>query len=581
MTSVGGQGIVHDTDGARISGNGYAFQYDALGRLRLITDAAGSTVAIDFDAFGRPAQVNNQGALERRRYIGPLALQLEDGAAQLTAFLTRHPQMLSPSQIVKGPGALHLHFNGHEDLTLVTDSTGAPAERYAYDDFGLAIIYDGAGGVIRPSSAIGLTPMFGAMPGLGMADIYLTTKRPYDPRTGMFLCRDPFFFFSSPSPYVFANHDPINGIDPDGDIAPLLVAGLVVGAIGAIIGAASVVIRGGDYDAWDVIAAAGIGFGAGFITGVTFGAVSTALGGAALTGAAGAAATGAAASGGISVGTGIAAGAVSGLAGGTFSGFANASYQWARHGGDYASMVGEGILVEGLSGLVGGAVGGGLFAGAARLGVLPRGAWASLTGQSSRYTLSSLTPQLLARGLVSPYGLGAGAIGFGSGYSGGVVRHLLQGESPGDAFGDAVTDGYWGAGGSLVGAALHPTTWTYWRSRFSPTFSARIEQIRGMGAHHQRNVAQYPEFATPDLNRTDLTWFERFYGTNIIGGNLQGRFSEYTTRQQHIDLHNVWRFGQGGSWTNVVTHGPWTPAWPIYYPPVDPRATNHTDKSER
>jgi len=45
-----------------------------------------------------------------------------------------------------------------------------------------------------------------------------------------------------------------------------------------------------------------------------------------------------------------------------------------------------------------------------------------------------------------------------------------------------------------------------------------------------------------------------------------------------MDLHNLWRFGQSGSWTNMPGHGPWTPAWPVYTPPADPRSTSHVVK---
>jgi RHS repeat-associated protein len=589
LAQINAAAYTHDADGCRTAGDGKTYTYDALGRLCEVADGGGALATLTYDPAGRLASLERRGGdVERYRYLGDYRLRVEDGGGALRAIFTQHPNLRSPSHVVTAAGRFDLHYDGHEDLVLVTDRTGAAHRRVRFADFGAPEIFDGVG-VPAPSLVPGVVPVWGGMRWIDTAALYFTPRRPYDARSGLFLCRDPFLYFSSANPYVFAQHDPIDGIDPDGALAPLLVAGLVVGLIGGIIGAASVVIRGGDYDGWDVLAGFGIGFGAGFIGGVTFGAAAEFLGGAALGGATaagltgtatGTAATATGASTGVSLLTGLGAGSVSGLASGTFSGFANATYQWSRHGGDYGSMVLNGVLVEGTSGVVGGAFGGALFAGALRVGALPTGFWASLSGQSSRLTLSQMAPSMIARGLASPYGLGAAGIGFGSGYTSGVTRRLLTGESAGDAFSNAWEDGAWGAGASVAGAALHPTTWMYWRARFSPTYAARIEAIRGGGAHHQRNVAQYPELATPDLGRTDLSWFERFYGEHIIGGNLRGRFSEYANRQQHIDLHNLWRFGQRGSWTRIISHGPWTPPWPVYVSPGDPRTTSHAATSQ-
>jgi hypothetical protein len=43
-------------------------------------------------------------------------------------------------------------------------------------------------------------------------------------------------------------------------------------------------------------------------------------------------------------------------------------------------------------------------------------------------------------------------------------------------------------------------------------------------------------------------------------------------------MHNLWRFGQKGSYSNIGTHGPWTPAWNVANIPLDPRALNHKPK---
>ncbi len=584
LVAVNGNPVVSDADGARISDPERSYVWDSFGRLVRAT-ANGSITELAYDALGRLASVTRNGVIERQHWFDHQCVRSSDGSGAPRLRFLHHPNLPVPYAAIGTAERYNLHYDGHLDLVLVTTAAGSVANRVRYDAFGAPEVLNGMGAA--GALPAGLVPIFGAMPFEPGPGLYLTRKRPYDPLTGLFLARDAALFSFSPNAYAFGVQDPVNRLDVEGDIAPLIVAGLIVGGIGALIGGASVVIRGGDYDFWDVLAAAGIGFGAGFIGAVTFGVAAEVIGGAGLAGAAGmgltgtaagTAATASGASAGLSVTTGILAGGTSGLASGIFSGFARANYTYARHGGDYWDMVGDGVLIEGTSGMVGGMFGGGMFAGATRMGVVPTGYWASLSGQSSRLTMPQMAPSLVMRGLASPYGAGSAAIGFGSGYSSGVTRRLLEGENAGDAFSNAVEDGAWGAGSGVASTALHPTSWMYWRSRFDPATAARIESIRGVGAHHQRNVAQYPEFATPRFNVTNMTWFERFYGRNIIGGNLTGRFSEYNNRQEHVDLHNLWRFGLQGSWTNMPGHGPWTPAWPVYTPPTDPRSSSQASK---
>lgn len=136
--------------------------------------------------------------------------------------------------------------------TLQTPASGAPIERYRYEAFGAPRVFDGAGKTSALPAA-GPLPVLGGMPFLPELALYRTPARLYEPATGLFLARDPLLPFGSPSPYVFAAHDPWNHVDPDGQIAPLIGAGLVVAAIGSVVGMASVVVRGGEYVAWDVL----------------------------------------------------------------------------------------------------------------------------------------------------------------------------------------------------------------------------------------------------------------------------------------------------------------------------------------
>jgi hypothetical protein len=233
--------------------------------------------------------------------------------------------------------------------------------------------------------------------------------------------------------------------------------------------------------------------------------------------------------------------------------------------------------------LASGAVAGGLFQGLARVGTVPRGSWAALRGSSTQTARSAVLPATIARGLASPYGpLGAGGIGFASGYTGGVVRRLWQGEDLESAASGAVDDGWAGALTSVATTAIHPTSGEYWRTRISLDAARQVQRLRPGSVHHQRNVAQYPEFANPQPNANNKLNPVTRLNNAITKGNVEGRFSEYSAdpnpAARHRQLHEQWQFGQDGNWSNFSTHGPWTPAWNVNNTPVDPRAKNHNEK---
>jgi YD repeat-containing protein len=583
VIQVGSATYNYDADGRRTADDRRLVTYDCLGRVVSVDAVAGGNVVTHaYDPLGRWVAGEVDGAAVRRRYFGGQCLQEQDANGEVIAQRTQLPTMLVHLVETRETGPLHLHLNGHHDLALATDLAGSIAERYRFEPFGTPTILD-ADGAPLSASAVGLTPIFGGMPFIAPAGLYFTPRRYYEPRTGLFLARDDLLHVASACPYVFVIHDPADLVDPDGE-NPLVVAGLVVGAIGAVVGIAMVVMRGGDYDAWDIAAAGAIGFGAGFVGAVTFGWASGVTGGALVAGtattassAAGGAAL-ASASVGVNVVSGVVGGAVSGGASGVFSGGARATYQWWRHGGDLGSMVARGVEEEALSGVVSGAVGGGLFQGALRIGALPRGAWAGLRAGT---TLPTRMAVIVARGVASPYGAGAAGMGFASAYSGGVTRRLLEGESLAQAADESVEEGLWGAGTGFAAAEAHPTTWQYWRARLSPRAAAAIQAARAGGAHHQRNVATYPELATPRPNTSLIGPLEQRYGRYITQGNIQGEFSDFSAgaTYSHRQLHELWRFGQTGSWTSWSTHGPWTPAWQVSSVPADPRAENHRVKA--
>jgi RHS repeat-associated protein len=579
IIGVGSETLNYDADGRRLTDATRKISYDALGRIAQIHTADATTLLVshDYDPLGRwsGGQIGTESL--HKFYFGDMCLQEETPGNVVICQRTYHPLLLMPVIENRVGGPFHLHLDGHQSLVVVTDASGNPVERYRYDAFGLPRIFDGAGSSELAKSALGTKPWFAGMPYLEHVGLYFTPERHYDPVTGLFLARDPFMHWLSPSPYVYVIHDPVNLLDPTGDILPLLVAGLVVGAIGAVIGGVGRAITDPNADGWDIFASAAFGFGAGFIGGVTFGAASTAIGGALFTHTALSAGTASFLG---SVGGGMAAGGAAGV----FSGFSTGLYEGYRHGGDPWEMAVIGAYEEGISGVAAGAIGGGLFHGSLRLGTIPRGSWAALRGASTTASRSSVLPSVIGRGMVSPYGLGAIGVGYGSGVAGGTVRNWLRGEDFDDAFFDAQTDGLTGAATAPL-MWIHPISGRYWNVRLRPNVAQRIQGRRPRGVHHQYNQAQFPEFATPTPRQRGVSrWTTRWdrFMNRLTEGNVTGPFSEYNgqnPRFTHQQLHEMWRQpGQGGNWTNIPTHGPWTPPWIVNYLAPDQRSENQRDK---
>jgi len=233
-----------------------------------------------------------------------------------------------------------------------------------------------------------------------------------------------------------------------------------------------------------------------------------------------------------------------------------------RGSGDAWDLATSGAAREGVAGMAAGLVGGALFQGSLRLGALPNATWASL-----RRGLGGRSPiQTYARAALSPYALGGAGVGYASAFTGALTSASWEGGTWSEALTGAFNAADGGAVAGMLSGMLHPTGVQYWRLRFSPAAARVVEATRSSirTAHHQRNIASYPEFASPSRGR-DLTWFDHM-NTLFTRGNVRGPDSTFRAPGSltHGEMHQQWRFGQRGSpdgWSQFSTHGPWTPGW--------------------
>jgi RHS repeat-associated protein len=144
---------------------------------------------------------------------------------------------------------LYFTFDGHGSTRVLTDIAGAIIELYAFDAYGNAIGFD-------PSVALTEFLYSGEQFDSKIGQQYLR-QRYYDPVTGRFNRLDPFFGnLNDPQSlhkYLYTHADPVNGIDPSGNMSVGMAIGIGIGislgsmgvgaTLGAVYGKDSVVVE--------------------------------------------------------------------------------------------------------------------------------------------------------------------------------------------------------------------------------------------------------------------------------------------------------------------------------------------------
>lgn len=187
------------------------YTYDAGGALTAVVPAVGQRVDYLLDAIGRRIGKKVGGALQRGWLWDedlPIA-ELASNSAVALRFVYAADD-LTPSFLMKGTNTYRLFSDERGSVRFVVNvADGSIAQELDYDEFGRVLKDTGPG--FQP---------FGYAGGLCDPDTGLVHfgARDYVAETGQWTARDPLVFSSGQwSLYAYAQNDPINLVDPDGN----------------------------------------------------------------------------------------------------------------------------------------------------------------------------------------------------------------------------------------------------------------------------------------------------------------------------------------------------------------------------
>lgn len=232
LTSDNSEALTYDPKGNVLSDatTGLSFVWDFDNRLQQAT-VGGAVTMFATDALGRRVSKNSAGsttvyvpssAVGGRQHLWGQIAEYALGAAPASSMRTfifgagaDEPLVLSSAGVYH-----YYHANGLGSVSLLTDSSGALAECYAYSAYGAAAILAPDGKTVRSVSSLGNSMLYTGRNSDSETGLYFYRARYYSSSLGRFLSRDPLerdrFRAIDLSLYLYAEANPEFFTDPSG-----------------------------------------------------------------------------------------------------------------------------------------------------------------------------------------------------------------------------------------------------------------------------------------------------------------------------------------------------------------------------
>jgi RHS repeat-associated protein len=216
-----------DRDGQQSS----TYNYNGRGQLVSI-QTRGLTTAYEYDALGRRTAKRVGGVITRFQWAGTqlLSESTNDGKRVVRRDYLFCPEFLTPLGFREGSSVYYIHSGRLQEPLCVTDKGGQVVWKAEYLSFGRALI-----SVDRVKQPLRLPSQYHD----DETGLHYAVARYYSPDLGRFLSMDPHRVpGASLNYYTYCDGDPVNRVDPTGEISLTLGTVLVAVAIGCAVGAA-------------------------------------------------------------------------------------------------------------------------------------------------------------------------------------------------------------------------------------------------------------------------------------------------------------------------------------------------------
>lgn len=204
--------FIYDNNGNLTYDGTFYKTYDAEGRLLKDSSSLSNVLTYQYDAFNRRVQKIFNGTPYKYSYSGLAQIEERNGVTNNLIGRTVFTKFLSPVLNEKNNNSYYYHQNELNSVEAITNDAGSLTERYQYDVYGKATIYDGSNNLIASSLAGNRFAYTGQEYDSANGN-YRFHFRNYSPSTGTFSQRDLIGYADGMGMYQYVHDNPANGID--------------------------------------------------------------------------------------------------------------------------------------------------------------------------------------------------------------------------------------------------------------------------------------------------------------------------------------------------------------------------------